>query len=233
MNWEFASGLLQIIFINITLSGDNAIVIGMAAASLPRNQRTGAIVFGGLFAIVLRIVLTLIATWLLDLPLVSAVGGLVLFWVAWKFLKMDASSEEEEASSHHKTANTFKQAIFIILVADLVMSLDNVLAVAGAAHGNYLLLILGLIISMPLLMATGGLISRLIDKFRWIPFLGAAIICYVGMDMIFTDKFLEKYIELPHLAVILIAIAFGLIFPTIIFLINKRKAAKNNAGSKE
>jgi predicted tellurium resistance membrane protein TerC len=112
-----------------------------------------------------------------------------------------------------------------------MMSLDNVLSVAGAAHGSYLLLIIGLLISMPLLMTTGGLISRLIDKFKWIPFLGAAVISYVGMDMILTDRFLDKYIDLSQLT-IAISIAFGLLFPTIIFLINKRQGKSTSEKEK-
>ncbi len=231
MNWEFIAGFFQIVLIDLTLSGDNAIVIGMAAASLPRNQRTKAIVIGGACAIGLRILLTLIATWLLGIPLLSAFAGLVLFWVAWKLLKLDISSQEAAEEKQHKTAENFRQAIFIILMADFMMSLDNVLSVAGAASsatrdsgsGYYLLLVLGLLISMPLLMTTGGLISRLIDKFRWIPILGAMVISYVGMDMILTDKFIIKYFELSHLLIILCSIAVGLALPVIILLINRRK----------
>lgn len=229
MNWEFIAGFLQIIVIDLTLSGDNAIVIGMAAASLPRNQRTKAIIFGGACAIGLRIVLTLIATWLMKIPLLSAVAGAVLFWVAWKLLKMDVGSEEASEEKQHKTADNFRQAIFIILTADFMMSLDNVLSVAGAAHGNFMLLIIGLLCSMPLLMTTGGLISRLIDKFKWIPFVGAAVISYVGMDMILTDKFVVKYVEFSHIITILIGVAFGLLFPTIIMLFNRRKSTKNTS----
>jgi YjbE family integral membrane protein len=233
MNWEFVAGFLQIVVIDLALSGDNAIVIGMAAASLPRTQRTKAIIIGGACAIILRILLTLVASKLMTIPLLSAIAGVVLFWVAWKLLKMDVSSEEGEEGKQHKTASNFKQAIFVILTADFMMSLDNVLSVAGAAHGDAKLLIIGLLISMPLLMTTGGLISRLIDKFKWIPFLGAAVISYVGMDMILTDRFLDKYFEPSHLLTILVSIAFALAFPSMIFLINKyqRKSSSEKAGN--
>ena len=233
MNWEFVAGFLQIVVIDLALSGDNAIVIGMAAASLPRSQRTKAIIIGGACAIILRILLTLVATKLMTIPLLSAIAGVVLFWVAWKLLKMDVSSEEAEEGNQHKTAGNFKQAIIIILTADFMMSLDNVLSVAGAAHGDAILLIIGLLISMPLLMTTGGLVSRLIDKFKWIPFLGAAVISYVGMDMILTDRFLVKYIEPSHFLTILVSVAFALAFPSIIFLINKyqRKSSSKKAGN--
>jgi YjbE family integral membrane protein len=226
MTWEFITGFLQIVIIDLTLSGDNAIVIGMAAASLPRNRRTQAIVMGGACAILLRIVLTLFAAWLIKIPLLSAIAGAVLFWVAWKLLKMDVHSRESQEERKHRSANNFKQAIVIILTADFMMSLDNVLSVAGAAHGSYLLLIIGLLISMPLLMTTGSLVSRLIDKFRWIPLLGALIVCYVGMEMILTDRFLVKYVEIPHLLTIVISIAVGLLFSGIIFIYNKRKSVK-------
>ena len=225
MSWDFVASFLQIVIIDLTLSGDNAIVIGMAAASLPLNQRKSAIVIGGACAIGLRIALTIIATWLMRIPLLSAVAGAVLFWVAWKLLRMDVEAECVE-DKKCKTASSFKQAIFIILTADFMMSLDNVLSVAGAAHNDIVLLILGLIISMPLLMTTGGLISRLIDKFKWIPFLGAAVISYVGMEMIIKDKFIAGFIELSEVWTVVIAIGFGLLFPTILFLNQKRNTAQ-------
>ncbi len=228
MNWDFIASFLQIVVIDLTLSGDNAIVIGMAAASLPQNQRTGAIVLGGACAIGLRIALTIIATWLMSIPFLSALAGAVLFWVAWKLLRMDVETEEAAEDKNCKTTSNFKQAIIIILTADFLMSLDNVLSVAGAAHNDILLLILGLLISMPLLMTTGGLISRLIDKFKWIPLLGAAVISYVGMEMILKDKLIVKYIEIPEVWTILISIGFGLLFPTLLFFYERHKKGKNS-----
>jgi YjbE family integral membrane protein len=223
MTWDFIASFLQIVVIDLTLSGDNAIVIGMAAASLPQNQRTKAIVIGGACAIGLRIALTIIAAWLIRIPLLSAIAGVVLFWIAWKLLRMDVEPQEVSERKSHKQAGSFKQAIIIILTADFMMSLDNVLSVAGAAQNSYLLLILGLLFSMPLLMTTGGFISRLIDKFKWIPFLGAAVISYVGMEMILKDKFIIRYYDFSELWTIIISLAFGLALPTIIFLNEKRK----------
>jgi YjbE family integral membrane protein len=226
MNWEFLAGLLQIVIIDLSLSGDNAIVIGMAAASLPKNRRFQAILIGGLCAIALRIALTAIATTLMKITLISAIAGAVLFWVAWKLLKMNVEEEEAEEGNKAKTANNFRKAIFLILTADFMMSLDNVLAVAGAAHGSYLLLIIGLLLSMPLLMVTGGAISRLIDKFKWLPFVGAAVICFAGMRMILEDKFIEPRLGISSVVIIIISIAVGVIFPSIVLLINKLKIAK-------
>jgi YjbE family integral membrane protein len=222
MNWEFIGGFLSIILIDLALSGDNAIVIGMAAASLPRERRVKAIVIGGACAIGLRIALTAVATTLMKITLISAIAGAVLFWVAWKLLRIDISEDEEE--KQHKAAQNFRQAILIILTADFMMSLDNVLAVAGAAHGSYVLLICGLLLSMPLLMTTGGIISRLIDKFKWVPFLGAAVICFTAMRMILEDKFLEPRMGLESHVIIIISIIVGIVVPTAIFLFYRQKA---------
>lgn len=232
MSWEFWAGLLQILIIDLSLSGDNAIVIGMAAASVPKNRRTQVILIGGLCAIGLRIALTAIATTLMKITLISAIAGAVLFWVAWKLLKMDVGDEEAAENKNAKTANNFRKAIILILTADFMMSLDNVLAVAGAAHGNYLLLIIGLLLSMPLLMVTGGAISRLIDKFRWLPFVGSAVICFAGTRMILEDKFIEPRLDISSALIITISIVIGIVFPVIVLMINKWKIAERPVKSK-
>ncbi len=218
---DFVLGFLQIIVIDLALSGDNAIVIGMAAASLPGNQRVRAIVIGGACAIILRVALTAIATTLMKITLLSAIAGAVLFWVAWKLLKMDVAAEERGEEKKAKQANNFRQAVIIILMADFMMSLDNVLSIAGAARGNYILLIVGLLISMPLLMTTGGLISRLIDKFTWIPFIGAAVISFTAMRMILEDKFIEPKLGLSSVMIVTIAIIVGIILPSTILIIKR------------
>jgi YjbE family integral membrane protein len=224
VTWEHIVGFLQIVLIDLALSGDNALVIGMAAASLPRSQRTRAIVVGGACAILLRIALTSLAAFLIRIPALSAVAGAFLFWVAWKLLKLDVSAEEPGEEKKARQVNNFRQAILLILTADLMMSIDNVLSVAGAAHGNEVLLILGLLISMPLLMTTGSFISRLIDKFKWIPFVGAAVICFTATRMILEDQFVEKHLELYGAIILAISVAIGLIVPCTILLINKLKA---------
>ena len=221
-SWDFIVRFLSITLIDLALSGDNAIVIGMAAASVPRERRKWTIVFGGGLAILLRIVLTSIATLLMQIPLLSAVGGGVLFWVAWKLLRVDIGESEEEKVA--KGAQNFRQAIFLIVTADFMMSLDNVIAVAGSAHGSIVLLIAGLLISMPLLMTTGGAISLLIDKFKWLVFVGAAIISFTGTRMIFEDKFIESRLHLSSLVIIVVSILMGIILPAVFIWFNRRKA---------
>jgi YjbE family integral membrane protein len=229
VDWGFLAGLFQIVVIDLSLSGDNAIVIGMAAASLPRNRRTKAIVIGGACAILLRIALTVVATTLMKVTLISAAGGLVLFWVAWKLLRMDVEEEEESEAEKARSASNFRQAIILILTADFMMSLDNVLAVAGAANGNDAVLIIGLLLSMPLLMTTGGALSRLIDKFKWIPFFGAAVICFAATRMILEDHFIEPRLGISGTAVTLIGIAVAIVIPGVILLFNRQRVKRSLA----
>jgi len=231
-NWDIVLRFLSITLIDLALSGDNAIVIGMAAASLPRQKRTWAIVFGGGLAILLRIFLTAIATLLLQIPLLSAVGGCVLFWVAWKLLRLDVSDTEKEEAKKARQAENFRQAIILILTADFMMSLDNVIAVAGTAHGNIVLLIFGLLLSMPLLMTTGGAISLLIDRFEWLVFLGAAVIVFTGTRMIFEDRFIESLFPVPMFLILAISVVVGIAVPGIFFWLNKRKVKPLNSTDK-
>ncbi len=232
-NWDFVVRFLSITLIDLALSGDNAIVIGMAAASLPRQRRKWAIIMGGGLAILLRIILTTIATLLLQIPLLSAVGGCVLFWVTWRLLKTDVGGTEEEKKA--KEAQNFRQAIILILTADFMMSLDNVIAVAGTAHGHIVLLIAGLLLSMPLLMTTGGAISMLIDKFKWLVYLGAAVISFTGTRMIFEDRFIESKFPVPTAIILTVSILIGLAVPALFVWLNHRKtkslAAENVMGS--
>jgi YjbE family integral membrane protein len=229
MNWDTIVGFINIVIIDLALSGDNAIVIGMAAASLPRSQRMKAIIFGGACAIVLRIALTAVATTLMRFTLISAIAGAVLFWVAWKLLKMDVAEEASEGEGQKtREAKNFRQAIILILMADFMLSLDNVLAVAGAAHQNYVLLIIGLLISMPLLMTTGGFISRLIDKFKWLPILGAAVICFTATRMILEDKFIEPKIGISTTLITIISVIAAIVITAGIMLFNKMIAPKKD-----
>jgi len=212
---------INVVIINVSLSSDNVVVICMAAASLPRNQRNWAILLGGCLAIALRISLTAGAGFLMMLPLLSAVGGLVLIWVAHRLLKLDVGEGDTEKRT--RVARNFGQAVFLVAVSDLMMSLENILAVAGAAHGNLVPLIAGLFISMALLMTIGSLVSRLIEKFAWLPFLGAVVICFTGTRMIFEDKFLVSKFPVSSSLVIVVSVTVGLAVPLIIHLINKRK----------
>jgi YjbE family integral membrane protein len=219
-SWDFLLRFLSIALIDLSLSGDNAIVIGMAAASLPRKERKWAIIFGGGLAILLRVLLTTIASLLMTISLLSAVGGLVLFWVAWKLIKMDVEGSEE---NDIKNTKNFRQAIIIIVTADFMMSLDNVIAVAGTAHGDIVLLILGLLLSMPLLIGTGGAISLLIDRFKWLVFVGAAVICFAGSRMIFEDRFIESRLQMPTALILIISVVIGVALPALFVWLNRKK----------
>ncbi len=183
---DFWIGLLKIIWINIILSGDNAVVIALAARSLPAAQQRMAIFWGSGAAVVLRIALTVVAAKLLELSYLQIVGGLLLLWIGLQLL-----GEEEEDGGHDKESGSLMVAVRTILIADLVMSLDNVIAVAAAAKGSMLLLILGLLISIPLVIFGSTLMIKLMERFPVIVTLGAALIGWVGGETIVSDVALK------------------------------------------
>lgn len=193
LNPDFWVHLGQIMLVNIVLSGDNAVVIALAARSLPDNQRHKAVVWGSVAAIMMRVGLTIVALQLLRLPYLKLVGSVLLFWIALKLLMPD-----EEHGNGIESKNTLSAAIRTILIADLVMSLDNVLAVAAAAGGDNLLLMLGLGISIPLVIFGSTMILKLMDRFPVIITLGAAILGYVAGEMLITEPALERWPELIH-----------------------------------
>ena len=179
--------LLQIIGINIVLSGDNAVVIALASRALPPEQQRRAIAWGSGAAIVMRIVLTFTAVALLEMPYLKLVGSLFLIWIGIQLL----DSDEEDGPV--ESGGTVATAIRTILIADLVMSLDNVIAVAATAQGNMVLLILGLAISIPLVIFGSTLMIKLMERFPVIVTLGAALIGWVGGETIVNDNLLHGY----------------------------------------
>ena len=185
---EFWVGLFKIIGVNIILSGDNAVVIALAARSLPPKQQTQAIIWGSGAAIVMRIILTLFAVALLTLPWLKIIGSVLLFWIGVKLLVPEDDDAEIEASTQ------LLSAIKTILIADLVMSLDNVIAVAAAAGGSILLLILGLAISIPLVIFGATLLLKLMERFPVIITIGGALIGWVAGEMLVTDPALEGWL---------------------------------------
>jgi len=193
MTPDFWIGLLKIIWINIILSGDNAVVIALAARSLPEHQQKKAILFGSGAAVVLRIVLTVVAAKLLALSYLQIIGGLLLLWIGTQLL---GGEDEEEGEGGEKAS--LWVAIRTILIADLVMSLDNVIAVAAAAKGSMVLLILGLAISIPLVIFGSKLMIKLMDRFPVIVTLGAALIGWVGGETIVSDVALQAIVENNH-----------------------------------
>jgi len=186
---QFWLGLGAIIWVNIILSGDNAVVIALAARSLPKAQQKQAIFWGAGAAVVLRILLTIIAVKLLEFPFLKIVGGLALFWIAIKLLVPEDGDEEVQSSSH------LVGAIKTILIADLVMSTDNVLAVAAAAKGSVTLLTLGLIISIPLVVFGATMLMVLMERFPIIITLGAAVLGWTAGEMIVTDPALAEWVN--------------------------------------
>jgi YjbE family integral membrane protein len=185
----FWLGLLKIIGVNIVLSGDNAVVIALAARSLPPRQQKQAIFWGAGAAVVLRIVLTFFAVKMLALPWLQLVGSLLLFWIGIKLLVPEDDGDEIDASEHLLTA------IKTILIADLVMSLDNVIAVAAAAGGSMTLLVLGLAISIPLVIFGATLLVKLMDKYPVIITIGAGLIGWVAGEMLIADRALRAWLE--------------------------------------
>ncbi|CAM5604360.1 YjbE family integral membrane protein [Aquamicrobium terrae] len=195
---EALSALLQVIFIDLVLAGDNAIVIGLAAAGLPKDQRNKAILVGIIAATVLRIGFAAVTTQLLQIVGLLLVGGILLLWVCWKMwreLRAGHSPEAEAILEGHaadpdgKSAaapkKTFAQAAWLIVIADVSMSLDNVLAVAGAARDHLAVLVFGLILSIAMMGLAATYIARLLQRYRWIAYLGLAIILYVALEMIY------------------------------------------------
>ncbi|MBR0874841.1 TerC family protein [Bradyrhizobium tropiciagri] len=182
------SALLQVVVIDLVLAGDNAVVIGLAAAGLPEKQRTKAILIGIGAATLLRIVFAVVATQLLLIVGLLLAGGILLLWVCWKMWR------ELRASEHATTAElgadgapvprkTLMQAATQIIVADVSMSLDNVLAVAGAAREQPIILVFGLVLSIAMMGAAASFIANLLQKHRWIAYVGLAVILYVAIDM--------------------------------------------------
>lgn len=207
MEWLIV--LLQIILINLVLSGDNAVVIALACRKLPEEHRKKAVLIGTVGAIVLRVILTLIAAYLLRVPFIEIVGGLLLLWIAIKLLRND------EEKTDIKQGTSLWAAVKTIIVADFVMGLDNVLGVAGAAGGNIYLLIAGLALSIPIIVWGSTLIMSLMERFSWLIMLGAAVLGWTAGEMVTNDVFVHRMIQnndvaelaIPLVAVIVVLVA--------------------------
>jgi YjbE family integral membrane protein len=184
---RFFLDALQIVLIDLVLAGDNALVIAMAVRSLSGRQRRLGILFGASAAVALRVGLTMVASQLLGVPYLQLVGGLLVLWIAVKVLG-DTSHEHAETPQ----ANRFTQAIWYIVVADVTMSIDNVLAIAGAAKGHFGLILFGLAVSIPFVVVSSNLLARLMDRYGWLIYIGAGILGKVGGDMIVTDPFIQR-----------------------------------------
>jgi YjbE family integral membrane protein len=212
---DIIAAFLQVIMIDLVLAGDNAIVIGLAAAGLPKDQRTKAILIGIVAATVLRIIFALLTTQLLAMIGLLLAGGILLLWVSWKMWRELRISSKEEINAAEALAEqdlnadgtiaggpqrkSFAQAAWQIVVADVSMSLDNVLAVAGAAREHPYVLIFGLALSIMLMGVAASFIARLLQRHRWIAYVGLLVILYVSLDMIYRGS-IEVW---PHVSALL------------------------------
>lgn len=187
---EFLSALAAIVLIDLVLAGDNAIVIALAARNLPRHLRTKAIFWGTFGAVALRSTMTLFVVWLLDIPGLMLAGGVLLVWIAWKLI-----APADDDAHEVKPAANFWTAIKTIVVADAVMGIDNVLGVAGAAHGSFMLVVVGLLISIPIIVFGSQLVLKWMERFPVIIYMGAAVLAWTAAKMITGETFVAQYLN--------------------------------------
>lgn len=187
------SALLAIILIDLVLAGDNAIVIALAARNLPQHLQRKAIIWGTVGAIVVRSAMTIGVVWLLKIPGLMLVGGLALLWIAYKLTFNDEGGDEHGGSG----ATTFWGAMKTIVIADAVMGIDNVLGVAGAAHGSFDLVVIGLLVSIPIVVFGSTLVLKLVERFPSIMYIGAAVLAFTAGKMIVNEKVLAQFFKGP------------------------------------
>ncbi len=186
-NGEFLSGLASIALVDIVLAGDNAVVIALAVQSLPVHLHRKGILLGSAAAVILRVFFTFLAAGMLHVPLLKLLGGLMIVWIAAKLL-----GDENERELHGRPSGGLWQAVWMIAVADLTMSLDNMLAVSGASHGNLVLLLFGLGLSIPLVVFASSLLSGLMVRYPAIIWIGAAVLGKIAVDLIITDPYVHQ-----------------------------------------
>ena len=218
---QFVLAVLWIVWIDIVLAGDNAVVIALAVRTLPQRQRLWGTILGAGVAVLLRVALTAIAAQLMNLGFVKLVGGGLILWIGVKLLA------QEDAGGHEgRTAGSLAQAVWMIMIADVTMSLDNVLAVAGASKNHLGLLLFGLGLSIPLVVFTSNLLSRLMDRFPVIVYIGAAILGKVGGEMMLTDGWVTRQAPVPGWAVYLAEAVGAVGVIAVALLLRRRRAAK-------
>ncbi|SDC16380.1 integral membrane protein, YjbE family [Cupriavidus sp. YR651] len=185
---QFLTALLAIVVIDLVLAGDNAIVIALAARNLPQHLQKKAIIWGTVGAVVVRSAMTVGVVWLLKIPGLLLIGGVALVWIAYKLL-----AAEEDGDEHGAGASTLVGAMKTIIIADAVMGVDNVLAVAGAAHGSFLLVVLGLLISIPIVVWGSSLVLKLMGRFPVIIYLGAGVLAFTAVKMIVSEPLVKEF----------------------------------------
>jgi YjbE family integral membrane protein len=223
LNGEFFVGLFFVLVTNLILSGDNAVVIAMAARRLEGTQRRQAIIWGAAGAVALRLIFAAVVTYLLYIPFLQVVGGLLLIWIAWKLVHDDEGDEEDRVQAGESAWD----AIRVIIIADAVMSLDNVIALVQAARidgeVSFLLLGIGLATTIPLVVFGAALLTSLLDRFPVLVYLGAALLVYLAVEMLFADVALHEYLEPYESFELLLAVAAAAVFIAIAWAWAKRK----------
>ena len=192
---EFWVRLAGIVLIDLTLAGDNALVIALAVRTLPRTLQFWGRIWGTVGAVGLRLAFIAVATYLLDVPFLQAAGGLLLLWIAYKLVRPQSGADGEHGGV--RQGATLKEAIWIIIVADAVMSLDNVLAVAAAAHGDLTLVVIGIGLSLPLVVWGSTFLSMCMERWRWIIWIGGGVLGYVAGEMMMRDLS-RRWPTTPH-----------------------------------
>ncbi|MGO4154383.1 TerC family protein [Cupriavidus sp. YAF13] len=192
---QFLTALLSIVVIDLVLAGDNAIVIALAARNLPPHLQKKAIIWGTVGAVVVRSAMTVGVVWLLKIPGLLLIGGAALVWIAYKLLSDDGNGDE-----HGAGATTLVGAMKTIIIADAVMGVDNVLAVAGAAHGSFLLVVLGLLISIPIVVWGSSLVLKLMSRFPSVIFVGAGVLAFTAVKMIVSEPLVKDFFNSNALA---------------------------------
>jgi YjbE family integral membrane protein len=225
--------LVKVLTVNLILSGDNAVVIAMAARRLEGRQRRLAILWGAAGAVILRLIFAAIISFLLEIPFLQVAGGLLLLWIAWKLVHEDTGGDEEE-DDKVQAGQTAWEAIRIIIVADAVMSLDNVIALVGAARIGgevvFSLLVIGLATTIPLVIFGAALLTALLDRFPILVYAGAGLLVYIAVEMFFADEVLHHYLE-PFASIEwIIGLTATAIFIAIAWLWRRRSESAAQAG---
>jgi len=216
--WEFFLAVMSIVLIDLVLAGDNAVVIAMAVKNLQGQDRQLGIILGAGGAVVIRVICTFLVAQLLNMPFVKLIGGAVVLWIAVKLL-----TEGTQEEVHGKECSSVWQALWIIIVADLSMGIDNMLAVGAASHGNLFLLLFGLLLSIPMVVFMSTWLSRLMDRYPIILWIGAAVLGKVGGEMMITDPWVNGLLNPPTWAEYA-AMAFFVVLVCVLskWLINRR-----------
>jgi YjbE family integral membrane protein len=229
MSGEWFGRLLGVLVVNLILSGDNAVVIAMAARTLEGANRKKAIIWGAAGAVILRLLFAGVITLLLEVPLLQVVGGLLLVWIAWKLIHEDDGGEGDEEKV--KAGSSTWQAVRIIIVADAVMSLDNVIALVQAARiGGQVdisLLVIGLATTIPLVIFGAALLTSLLNRFPFLVYAGAGLLIYLAVEMLFADKVTHPYLKHYHSIEWIIGLAAAVIFMLVAWLWARRSSSED------